>query len=142
MIKCEKYLNINVSQHTEFIYKHKITNRNIGKYIIQKMKYQSQYHFADIQYCSYKSFSFKYDALLATKYISYKSLYHSILLWQQQSLLYLQISKSTKQKIEFQRITFLFTLQRPPSCWQQKLLFKQLKISNRNSAKFRSWPHF
>ena len=78
MIKCEKYLNINVSQHTEFIYKHKITNRNIGKYIIQKMKYQSQYHFADIQYCSYKSFSFKYDALLVTKYISYKSLYHSI----------------------------------------------------------------
>ena len=35
--------------------------------------------FADIQYRSYKSFSFKYDVVLATKYISHKFLHHSIL---------------------------------------------------------------
>ena len=115
MIKCEKYLNINVSQHTEFIYKHKITNRNIGKYIIQKMKYQSQYHFADIQYCSYKSFSFKYDALLATKYISYKSLYHSILQ-----------EKNVSSSMVFKN----------PSIWKKLQSLKEAKFSNPYSAPF------
>ena len=35
--------------------------------------------FADIQYHSYESFSFKSDVVLVTKYISYKFLHHSIL---------------------------------------------------------------
>ena len=103
------------------------------------MKYQSQHHFADIQYCSYKSFSFKYDALLATKYISYKSLHHSILQEKKRFQFYgFQKPQHMEKITELERskvLQPLFSTIFPPS-GSRDLLFKQIKSPTETPLNF------
>ena len=53
-------------------------NRLKYKYIKSKNEVPVTVSFADVQYCSYNSFSFKYDKILSIRYTSNKFLPHSI----------------------------------------------------------------
>ena len=68
-----------MSQHTEFIYKQKTTNLRYIYIYKSKNEIPVTVSFVDVQYHSQESFSFKYDVILVTKYISNEFLHHSIL---------------------------------------------------------------